>query len=255
MNGLDEAAQFNNVYGAIVDNFKRLIMLDGDIEAFARHYEGWKILFGAVRGETEDEQTTRLLQKMAADAGFETAFAYVDETEFSEEGIFFGDEAFEYWFKLLPWEMIALEEPDLARLLTMVMENQKAIILNPAYTLMFQSKGMLKILWDLFPEHPLLLPASFEPLAEAQVRKPFFGREGMNVAILNERGETVEAHEGDYADQPMVYQALAPMAQDDRGRRYQAGVFFAYEGCGLGFRRGGAVMGDYSEFVGHLIDG
>ncbi|MBX2337966.1 glutathionylspermidine synthase family protein, partial [Campylobacter coli] len=34
---------------------------------------------------------------------------------------------------------------------------------------------------------------------------------------------------------------------------YQAGVFFAYEGCGLGFRKGGLVLDNYSKFVGHII--
>ncbi len=30
-------------------------------------------------------------------------------------------------------------------------------------------------------------------------------------------------------------------------------VFFAYEGCGLGFRKGGLVLDNYSKFVGHII--
>ncbi len=52
---------------------------------------------------------------------------------------------YEYWFKLIPWEDIAIEEAELARLLTHTLQNQKAIILNPAYTLMFQSKAFMKV--------------------------------------------------------------------------------------------------------------
>jgi glutathionylspermidine synthase len=46
---------------------------------------------------------------------------------------------------------------------------------------MFQSKGFMKILWDLYPNHPLLLETSFEPLkGKKHVEKRCFGREGAN---------------------------------------------------------------------------
>jgi len=253
-NGLDESAQFNNVYEAIRDNFNRLIVLDGDLEDFEQYYEGWKILFSAIRGNIEDENTTKLLQKMADDAGFHTEFAYVDEVEFSDEdGIFYGDEQYEYWFKLIPWEMIAIEESDLARIITNIMENQKAIILNPAYTLMFQSKAIMKILWDLYPNHPLLLETSFEPLGKKQVQKPFLGREGGSVKILDANGNLLTSAQDDYGDQPTIYQEFVELPKDSNGRNYQAGVFFAYEGCGLGFRRGGEILDNMSKFVSHII--
>ncbi|SFP41179.1 glutathionylspermidine synthase family protein [Hydrogenimonas thermophila] len=254
-NGLDEAAQFNNVYEAIRDNFNRLIVLDGDLADFEQYYEGWKILFSAIRGNIEDENTTKLLQKMADDAGFHTAFSFVDEVEFSyEDGIFYKDEQYEYWFKLIPWEMIAIEESDLARILTNIMENQKAIILNPAYTLMFQSKAIMKILWDLYPNHPLLLETSFEPIGKKQVQKPFLGREGGSVKILDANGNLLTSAQDDYGDQPTIYQEFVELPKDSNGRNYQAGVFFAYEGCGLGFRRGGEILDNMSKFVSHIIE-
>ncbi|MBD3809710.1 MAG: glutathionylspermidine synthase family protein, partial [Sulfuricurvum sp.] len=37
------------------------------------------------------------------------------------------------------------------------------------------------------------------------------------------------------------------------GNSYQAGVFFAYEACGLGFRRGGKILNNMSKFVGHIL--
>lgn len=85
-----------------------------------------------------------MLAHIANEAGFQTNFSFVDEVEFSEEGIFKEGENYEYWFKLIPWEDIAIEEGELAMLLTQIMRNQRAIILNPAYTLLFQSKGILK---------------------------------------------------------------------------------------------------------------
>lgn len=100
--------------------------------------------FSSVAGSKEEEITTKLLAHIANEAGFQTNFSFVDEVEFSEEGIFKEGENYEYWFKLIPWEDIAIEEGELAMLLTQIMRNQRAIILNPAYTLLFQSKGILK---------------------------------------------------------------------------------------------------------------
>ncbi|WP_234284404.1 glutathionylspermidine synthase family protein, partial [Campylobacter novaezeelandiae] len=30
--------------------------------------------------------------------------------------------------------------------------------------------------------------------------------------------------------------------------------FFAYEGCGLGFRKGSMILDNTSKFVGHIIE-
>jgi len=187
-NGLKEESQFNALYESLVDNFKRLVTLEEDVSTFEERYDGWNFLFTSVRGNAEEENTVKLLQHIANDAGYHTEFAYIDDIDFStEDGISYNNVNYELWFKLIPWEDIALEESDLAMLLTHIVKNQKAIIFNPAYTLLFQSKGLLKILWDLYPNHPLLLETSFEPLeATKQVEKPVFGREGGSVTIVDE---------------------------------------------------------------------
>ena len=253
-NKMDEQSQFNNIYEAIKDNFKRLVVLDGDTEDFSKYYEGWKILFSSVKGSIEDENTTRLLQHIAEEAGFHTDFAYADGVGFGEDGIFLDEENFEFWFKLIPWEDIAIDESELAIILTDIIKNQKAIILNPAYTLMFQSKAFMKILWDLFPNHPLLLETSFEPIAhKAYVEKKAFGREGANTKIYNRLGEVTLEKGGEYENFKSIYQEYVKLPTDQKGNSYQAGVFFAYEGCGLGFRRGGKILDNFSKFVGHVI--
>ncbi len=254
-NNMEESAQFNGLYEALLDNFKRLVTLEEDVSSFEERYEGWKFLFTSIRGNSEEENTVRLLQHIASEAGYETEFAYIDEVEFSgEEGIFYNDEQYELWFKLIPWEDIALEESDLAMLLTQIIQNQKAIIFNPAYTLMFQSKGMLKILWDLYPNHPLLLETSFEPLqGKKQVEKPVFGREGESVRIINADNQLLEGGEGHYDNYKMVYQAYTELPTDHEGSCYQAGVFYAYEACGVGFRKGEKILNNMSKFVGHIV--
>ncbi|EAL3990116.1 glutathionylspermidine synthase family protein [Campylobacter upsaliensis] len=251
-NNLDEHLQFNSIYESLMDNFKRLITLDESVEEFEEHYRGWKILFSSVAGNKEEELTTKLLAHIAKDAGFECDFAYVDEVEFGEEGIFKNGVNYEYWFKLIPWEEIAIEEGELAMFLTQIMRNQKAIILNPAYTLLFQSKGILKILWELYPNHPLLLESSYEPLQGKDfVRKPMFGREGANISIVKDDVKLQE-NIGPYGNNKMIYQQYYELNSNEN-EYYQAGVFFAYEGCGLGFRKGGLIIDNASKFVGHII--
>ena len=254
-NGLDDAKQFNNVYEAIADNFKRLITLFDDLDEFDARYDGWKILFSSISDNNEEEVTTQLLQQIATDAGFNTGFEYLEDTKFDEEGIYDAeDNPYEYWFKLYPWEDIAIDEPELATMLTNIMQNQKAIILNPAYTLLFQSKGMMKILCDLFPDSPYLLQTSFEPLEGIkQVEKTVFGREGANTKIINADGSVAHFVDGEYDNHKKIYQEYVEFPKDVKGAKYQAGVFFAYEACGLSFRKGEEVMDNMSKFVGHIL--
>ncbi|WP_415397903.1 glutathionylspermidine synthase family protein [Sulfurimonas sp. CS5] len=254
-NDMDEKKQFNNVYESISQNFKRLVTLDDDEALFEERYDGWKILFSSVEGNDEEEATTRLLQQMATDAGFNTGFEYLQNVNFDENGIFdANDNQYEYWFKLFPWEDIGSGEPELATTLNTIVQNQKAIILNPAYTLLFQSKGIMKIMSDLFPDSPYLLKTSFEPLEGIkQVEKAVFGREGANTKIIDANGKIVEQIEGPYDNYKKVYQEYVDFNKDEEGAKYQAGVFFAYESCGLSFRKGSEIMDNMSKFVGHVI--
>lgn len=256
-NNLGESNQFNSLYEAIKDNFKRFVTLDSDLKKFDEHYAklNWKILFSSVSGNDEEERTTKLLQHIASEAGFQTDFEYIEDVGFNDEGISKGDELFEFWFKLIPWEDIAIDEGELAVILTQMISNKKVIISNPAYTLLFQSKGIMKILWDLYPNHPLLLETSFEPLENRkQVEKMCFGREGANVAIVNEDNSLELKTDGEYENFKPIYQEYVEFPQDKNGDHYQAGVFYAYEACGLGFRKGGKILDNMSKFVGHIVE-
>lgn len=255
-NGIPEDRQFNFLYEALVDNFKRLKQLNPGREP--------AILFSTLEGAAEDDHNVELLQTAAREAGFETAFRYVDEVIFSEiNGIFIADEEgnttqYPFWFKLIPWEYIALDEPEMARILTKIVTRGLAIVLNPAYTMLFQSKAIMAHLWDLFPKDPLLLETSLkEPIGRHNypfVEKVVLGREGANVAIFDKEGLPETARRGEYEDQIKVYQALAQLARDNKGHYYQAGVFFAYEACGVGFRRSThRIIDNAAQFVGHWV--
>ncbi len=255
-NNLTNVSQFNNLYDALIDNFKRIITLESDLEKFEEYYSklNWKILFSSISSSSEDINTTKLLQHIANEAGFNTDFEYIENVQFSDEGIFKDNDNFEFWFKLIPWEDIAIEESELALLLTEIIKDKKAIVFNPAYTLMFQSKGFMKILWDLYPNHPLLLETSFEPLeGKKQVEKRCFGREGANTKIINVDGSIDAQTQGEYEGHKAIYQEYVELPTDSEGNSYQAGVFYAYEACALGFRRGEKILNNMSKFVGHMI--
>jgi glutathionylspermidine synthase len=256
-NNLEEKKQFNNIYEALKDNFKRLITMNNDIDKFEEYYDGWKILFSSYEGIAEEEITVKFLEQIAKDAGFQTDFEYLENVGFSDENGICNknDENFEYWFKLFPWEDIAIQEGDLSHILTNIITDKSAIILNPAYTLMFQSKAMLKILYDLFPDSPYLLECSFKPLPnKKQVQKRVFGREGANITIFDSSNNIVKSTDGEYDHYKSIYQEYASYPKDKDGNIYQAGVFFAYEACGLGFRKGDEILDNSSKFVGHIVE-
>jgi glutathionylspermidine synthase len=253
-NGIAEEKQFNFVYDALVDNFKRLKEMNADLYP--------SLLVSAMGGTPEDDANVEVIGEAAKEAGFEVEYRHVEEVVFSPtDGIFVdnGDDnykKFDFWFKLVPWEYIAYEEPNLMHTLTEIVKNRKAMIINPAYTLLFQSKGILKYLWDLYKEHPLLLRTDFEEpyRLERYVEKVLLGREGQNVTVYDETGIPIGKVKGDYEQYPSVFQEYADFGRDKAGSYYQPGVFFAYEACGVGFRKGKIIIDDDAEFLGHVVE-
>ncbi len=252
-NGIDEERQFNRLYETVQESFIRTRNIH---PAFAGADAPIPcVLFSCLDMGLEDENTTRLLEEMAYEAGFITGFEYAHDVCFDEEGISnHAGDRFDFWYKLLPYEYIGQEEPELAELLTGLLRRDKVILMNPPYSLLFQSKGILKVLWDLFPGHPLLLETSFEPLRGTScVEKKTFSREGDNVRILDKAGNELDRRDGDYVSYRSIFQEFADLPTDGEGRLYQAGVFFSWEPCGLGFRREKGIIHNLSQFAGHTI--
>ena len=253
-NGLDESHQFNTVFETLTSQFEELLAQHPDLQP--------TLLLSAMRGFPEDDTNVALIGEAAREAGFETEFDFIDSVEFSaDEGIFWQNpkngqfEKLDFWFKLVPWESIAEDEPDLTQILTEIVRNRLAVVLNPPYTLLFQSKYILKVLWELYPNHPLLLETDTKPLTDkACVEKVLFGREGANVRILNSDGSVRQAVDGEYSGYPKIYQAYVDFPRDEAGHTYQAGVFYAGDACGLGFRRGGLILDNGAGFVGHVVE-
>jgi glutathionylspermidine synthase len=246
-NNLDESQQFNTLYETFVEKFRELHRQNPSFKK--------TLLISTIKDFPEDKTNMQVLGEAAKEAGFEVAFDYIENVEFSAtEGIFKQNSSngsfikYDFWFKLIPWEYIGWDEPELAQILTEISKNKKAVILNPAYTLLFQSKAILKVLWELYPNHPLLLETSSKSiLGKTCVEKVLFGREGANVRIISPSGTTETSTEGEYFEQHTVFQEYTEFINDNAGNsqeafRYQAGVFFVGESCGLGYRRGGKIL-------------
>jgi glutathionylspermidine synthase len=152
-------------------------------------------------------------------------------------------------FKLYPWEWMMHEA--FAEHLAL----EPARFIEPAWKMLLSNKGLLPILWELFPGHPNLLPAydNPEPLGNSYVRKPKLSREGANL-LLMENGVVQEETPGDYGEEGHVYQALAKIPEFD-GNHPVLGLWIVdHEAAGLGIREDTKrVTGNLSRFVPHLF--
>jgi glutathionylspermidine synthase len=252
--GKKDANQYSGLYEALVEQLKTWRMLNDDLPP--------ALLLTYIGASAEDETNCAVIAQAAREAGFDAHLCPIEEvsvsTEGAEKGIWaqVGAEQwqqFPFLFKLLPWEQIAWEEPELLESLTMLSRTRNVVIANPAYTLLFQSKGMLAWLWKAYPYHPLLLEADLEPLSGKYIRKPYFGREGQSVEVIDK--VRVTKIEGDYDAQQQVYQRWCELPEDKQAYIYQAGVFWAAEGCAIGFRREKGIITNLSQFVPHVVEG
>ncbi|HEX8326366.1 MAG TPA: glutathionylspermidine synthase family protein [Hymenobacter sp.] len=251
----DDDRQANGLFECLEDQFRHWRGLNQDRQA--------TLLLVYLPASAEDEANCAVLAEAAGAAGFADIYTCpVDDMKVSLDGADRGVWAetvpgqwqkFDFLFKLVPWEILAEEEPELTADFTQLLRTRDVVIANPAYALLFQSKALLPVLWEAFPHHPLLLESSFQPLTGHHVRKPLFGREGQNVAEIEPNGHTATEVPGEFGQQPQVYQRWAELPTDAQGRRYQAGVFWAGEACAIGFRREAGLITNLSEFVPHVL--
>ena len=103
--------------------------------------------------------------------------------------------------------------------------------IEPPWKAILSNKGILPLLWEMFPNHPNLLPAYFEDdpkaakLGSSFVRKPLYSREGANVALVS-AGTTLMEQQGPYGAEgihPAGDRAAAEFLRSIRGARKLAG--------------------------------
>lgn len=251
--GKTDAQQANGLYEALVEQFRTWLGLNPDLEP--------SLLLIYLGGSKEDFTNCQVMAEAAREAGFDPHVCSADEMEITtlgaERGIWAQTGAeqwrkFPFLFKLVPWELFAQLEPDLCQDLIDLQLTRNVVIANPAYSLIFQSKGMMAWLWQQFPYHPLLLRTEFKRFSGKSVEKPFYGREGQNIQVRE--NTDVSSTSGEYGNQPHIYQAWATLPEDSQGYLYQAGVFWAGEGCAIGFRRERGIITNLSQFVAHVVE-
>ncbi|WP_430390270.1 glutathionylspermidine synthase family protein [Dyella sp. 20L07] len=228
-----QADQFNAIHEALVARWQALPK--------ASH-----VHFAACYENTEDAVTTDYLLDTCLQAGHRATALDIEQVGWSgREFIDMDDVPIDRLFKLYPWEWM-LAEPFAAHL-----PNTRVRWIEPAWKMLLSNKAILPLLWEYFPGHPNLLPASRrrEAIDGMVVRKPYWGREGAGVIVLGQ-GDT-----GPATDEPTIYQAFAPLPIYD-GRHALIGSWVVGDtAVGIGMREDAdRITRNTSCFVPHFFE-
>ena len=218
-----------------------------------------KPVYFAALDYPEDQLTTVYLRDTAEQAGIPTLQMFMSEIGWNDELQAFldpnEDQMFSI-FKLYPWETMLAEEFGPHALDTY----QAVRWIEPIWKMLLSNKGILPILWELYPNHPNLLEAHFDSPngMTSYVRKPLLSREGANITLVRPDTQAIETS-GPYAGGRTVCQALAPevvFEETDGNLRYPVlGLWMVdQECCGLGIRESaGPITDNLSSFVPHFF--
>ncbi len=239
--------QFNSLHERLVAAWAAMAPgLRGALPVAAR-----PLVHFASADDAEDVATTTYLRDTAEQGGVATAQLLVGEVGWDAAARRFVDleeRPITAAFKLYPWEWLAREG------FAAHLAEAPVRWIEPAWKMVLSNKGILAVLWELFPDHPNLLPAYFDEWRlEAYARKPLLSREGANVRLVM-FGEEVASSGGDYGAEGYVYQALAPLPRFDGRVPVLGSWVVAGEPAGLGVREGdGLITTNTSRFVPHRM--
>ncbi len=248
-----DADQFNSLHEKLIAKWKHV----------ASYLS--KPVYFASADSPEDLLTVAYLRDTAEQAGLATRQLLMEEIGWNERRNAFV-EAGQYEdpirsiFKLYPWETM-LDEEFAQQCLR---SYQQMRWIEPIWKMLLSNKGILPILWELYPNHELLLEAHFvgansgwQPPA-GWVRKPLHSREGSNITLAKPDGELLTT-DGPYTNRLQVDQRLGPAVNfpDNNGapRWPVLGLWMIdQECCGMGIREdAGPITGNLSSFVPHLF--
>jgi glutathionylspermidine synthase len=238
----DGADQFNSIHDRLIGAFRQLGLA------------GRTLHLACVRDHPEDRWTVEYLEDCAQQAGLVTKFVHIEDIGITAQGRLtdLDDQPITDLFKLYPWEWLLAERfgAELVR--------DRLRIIEPPWKQVLSNKGLLAVLWEMFPGHPSLLAAYFEDdpraatLGPDRVRKPLLGREGANVEIVGTRDGA--ARPGPYGAEGHVVQALAALPSFDGKRPVIGSWVVAGQACGIGIREDdGPITGNAARFVPHFI--
>jgi glutathionylspermidine synthase len=227
--------QFGSIHEKLIERWRNLR---------ARAPEGRRLHLAGVFADPEDRRTLDYMQDVATQAGWPCTA--LDITEIGWNGRNFTDlsEApIRFLFKLYPWEWLLREEfgPHL-------LADQIGLV-EPPWKMLLSNKGILPILWEMFPGHPNLLPAARErgAIAGPCVEKPVHGREGAEVRLIS-------ASESVVSRPDRIYQAAAPLPQFDGWHALVGSWVVGSKAAGIGLREDrDPITRNTSRFVPHYF--
>ena len=233
--------QFNSIHEKLIERWKDM---RSQLPADGRVY------FTGDSGSAEDQGNLDYLRDTAMQAGLDARA--IDIAGIGWDGKRFvdlDDRAIGALFKLYPWEWLAREEFG-PHLLERTMR-----VIEPAWKMLLSNKAILPVLWEMFPGHPNLLAASFEPgrFATDYVKKPIYSREGANVSI-NARGEVIEAP-GEYGEEGFIWQAYHALPSFSGNHTVIGSWIVGEEPAGIGIREDESpITRNTSRFVPHYFE-
>jgi len=213
------------------------------------------LYFACCKDTEEDRGTVQYMEDCAVQAGLKTKFIYVEDIGISADGQFTDNDDYTIpsLFKLYPWEFMMAEEfgPHIP--------NSQTWFLEPAWKALLSNKGILPLLWELYPNHPNLLEAYFEgevpqrDLKSDWVRKPLFSREGSNISVMID-GNVSEKVDGPYDDGGYILQRYSPPATFGEHHTIVGSWIVADRAVGMSIREDSSVITkDTSRFIPHII--
>jgi glutathionylspermidine synthase len=229
-----------------------------------RLIEGWRQIgkdrrlhLAGMIDNAEDAGTIRYLEECAQQAGLATTVLAMADIGRMPDGRFVDrdDGPIELMFKLYPWEWMFGETFGAS------LPGASTRFVEPPWKAILSGKGILPLLWEMFPRHPNLLPAYFEDdpaaaaLAASYVRKPLYSREGANIEIVV-AGGAVEADGGPYGAEGFVRQGIATLPHLDGNYVVLGSWIAAGKSCGLSVREDASpITKNTSRFLPHAIVG
>ena len=243
-----DADQFNSLHERLIEGWRAI----GQGKSGPR-----RLHLAGQLDSPEDLGTLNYLQDCAQQAGLQTTLMTMDQIGRRARSGFVdaANAPIELMFKLYPWEWMMREAfgPALPGAPTQFVE--------PPWKAILSNKGILPLLWAMFPGHPNLLPAYFDDDAKAAelgssyVRKPLYSREGANVELIAD-GRLLDKDSGPYGAEGFVRQAIAPLAQFYDNHAVLGSWFAAGQPCGLSVREDtSAITKNTSRFLPHAIIG
>jgi glutathionylspermidine synthase len=120
--------------------------------------------------------------------------------------------------------------------------------------MLLSNKGILPILWEMYPYHKNLLPCYFNAavLGDDFVKKPIFSREGANIEMR--RGGQSIVTDGTYGSEGYIYQGLSELPSFS-GRYAVTGSWIVNGlSAGIGIREDETpITKNTSNFVPHYF--